>query len=332
MIQFDKIRRLHIELSTRCNSTCPDCPRNLRGVEILENVDFPLTQLFLQDIVTILPPDFVQQLSIVLVNGNFGDFVAARDALPIIKYLKSCKPSLEIRISTNGSGQPEIWSEMGSLGIEVQFRLDGLSDTHKLYRQNTSWDLIISNAKKFIAAGGKATWAMIFFEHNRHQIEACRQMSEELGFERFLLINNDPGIRNQFPVFTKDRRLSHVVGDYKGPTDFDTIYSLHQKSRENLDQELDYHVDKGPITCKAMTIENDYRGQEIYIAANGDVSPCCWTGFYPAYKTSYSNRQLAQIVKENNALVYGIEHSVQWFNALAETWKIPSVKQGRIKA
>ena len=79
-------------------------------------------------------------------------------------------------------------------------------------------------------------------------------------------------------------------------------------------------------------IENDYRGQEIYIAANGDVSPCCWTGFYPAYKTSYSNRQLAEIVKENNALIYGLEHSVQWFNALAETWKIPSVKQGRIKA
>lgn len=333
MIQYDKIRRLHIELSTRCNSVCPDCPRNLRGVEILENIEYPLTQLYLDDVMKILEPEFVRQLSIVLFNGNLGDFITARDALPIVEYLRSCNPSLEIQVSTNASGQPGIWESLGKMGIEVQFRLDGLADTHALYRQNTNWDLIISNAKKFIAAGGNATWAMIVFDHNRHQIEACRQMSQALGFRRFWLLDNDPGVRNQFPVFTRDKRLSHVVGDYQGPTNFDAVYKNYQESQENVDRELAYGTDRRMIKCQTMTIENNHRGQEIYITANGEIYPCCWTGFYPKYHTgTYTKKQLFDIVSENNALIYGLEHSIKWFDKLVETWKIPTVQQGRIKA
>lgn len=333
MIQYDKIRRLHIELSTRCNSVCPDCPRNLRGVEILENIEYPLTQLYLDDVMKILEPEFVRQLSIVLFNGNLGDFITARDALPIVEYLRSCNPSLEIQVSTNASGQPDIWETLGKMGIEVQFRLDGLADTHVLYRQNTSWDLIIANAKKFIAAGGSAIWAMIVFDHNRHQIESCRQISQDLGFAEFRLIDLEIGKRNVFPVFTRDKRLSHVVGDYQGPTDFNEIYENFQNSAVDLLGELDRLVTHRKISCKTMTINNSYLGQEIYITANGEIYPCCWTGFYPKYHArTYTNKQLFDIVSENNALVHGLEHSIKWFNKLVETWSIPTVQQGRILA
>lgn len=333
MIQFDKIRRLHIELSTRCNSSCPDCPRNLRGVEIFDDVCFPLTQLSLDDIKKILPPAFINQLNIILFNGNYGDFITARDGCEIIEYLKSCKSSLEIQISTNASARPDIWETLGRLGIQVQFRLDGLKDTHHLYRQNTNWDLILSNAKKFISAGGFAVWAMIIFDHNRHQIDACRQLSMDMGFREFFLVDHLAGVRNKFPVFTRDKKLAHVVGDYQGPIDFDTIHTNYLHQQTNYASALDYVTNHSSITCKTMTIENEHRGQEIYLCANGEVYPCCWTGFYPKMNPAdYTNQQLLKIIKENNALEYGLEHAVKWFTAVSESWSIPSVKQGRIMA
>ena len=333
MIQFDKIRRLHIELSTRCNSTCPDCPRNLRGVEILDDVCFPVAQLHLDDIKKILSCNFVRQLNMVLFNGNYGDFITARDGYQIVQYLKSCNPDLEIQISTNASAQPDIWSKLGRLGIEVQFRLDGLKDTHHLYRQNTDWDLILANAANFIAAGGRAVWAMIAFDHNRHQIDACRQLSQDMGFHEFFLVDHPVGVRNAFPVFTRDKKLSHVVGKYQGPTDFDEVHGQYLDSVDHPDRELDYTVDRRKITCKTMTINNEQQGQEIYICANGEVYPCCWTGFYPRMNNSgYTNQQLRKIVKENNAIVHGLEHAVQWFSKITESWSISTVKQGRIMA
>lgn len=333
MIEFNKIRRLHIELSTRCNSVCPDCPRNLRGVEIFDDVCFPSTQLYLDDIKKLLPPDFIKQLNFVLFNGNYGDFITARDGCKIVQYLKECKPSLQIQISTNASARPDIWETLGDLGIEVKFRLDGLKDTHYLYRQNTDWDLILSNAKKFIGAGGHAVWAMIAFEHNRHQIDACRQLSKRLGFHDFFVIDNPAGMRNQFPVFTRDKRLSHVVGDYRGPKDFDRVHNMHLDSLDNPDRELDYVVNRNQITCKTMSIESEQQGQEIYICANGEIYPCCWTGFYPKMNLlGYTNLQLRTLIKENNALEHGLKHAVQWFIGITESWNIPSVQQGRIMA
>lgn len=333
MLQFDKIRRLHIELSTRCNSICPDCPRNLRGVEILDDVCFPLTQLRLNDIKKILPPSFVNQLNIILFNGNYGDFITAQDGCEIVQYLKSCKPRLEIQISTNASARPDIWETLGTLKIQVQFRLDGLKDTHHLYRQNTDWDLILANAHKFISSGGHAVWAMIVFQHNRHQIDACRQLSIDMGFQEFWLIDHPAGVRNEFPVFTRDKKFAYVVGDYQGPLEFDKVHADYLDQLANPARELKYVIDHPKITCKTMTIESEHQGQEIYLCANGEVYPCCWTGFYPKMnRAEYTNQQLREIVKENNALEHGLEHAVKWFTKLSESWSIPTVRQGRILA
>lgn len=333
MIQYHKIRRVRIELSTRCNSTCPDCPRNLRGVEILDNVGFPVTQLYLDDIKKILPPDFIQQLNIVSIDGNFGDFVTARDCLEIVQYLVSAKQQLRIEISTNGSARPDIWTSLGELGknVHVWFRLDGMADTHQMYRQNTNWNSILKSANKFIAAGGTATWAMIVFDHNRHQIDQCRVLSQRLGFHHFELIDNPPGVRNSFPVFHKDRSFSHAVGTYDGTKEFSEILSRHLGSIEHPENELRYVKDHKKISCRTMTIEDEFHGQEIYISADGDVFPCCWTAYYPRYKSSrYSNTQLLPLMKENNALIYPIKHAVEWFESIAVTWRIPTVKEGRI--
>ena len=40
--------------------------------------------------------------------------------------------------------------------------------------------------------------------------------------------------------------------------------------------------------------------------------------------------QLRPIIKNNNALEYGIEHAVEWFNQIEESWNQDSVAQGKI--
>ena len=86
-------------------------------------------------------------------------------------------------ISTNGSaGTRNFWERLGKTKAIVTFGIDGLEDTHHLYRQNTVWSRIIKNAGIFIAAGGTASWQFIEFDHNKHQISLCRELSKKLGF------------------------------------------------------------------------------------------------------------------------------------------------------
>ena len=47
MITYQDIKHVHLEISTRCNAACPDCPRNLRGVDVVEG--YPLHDMRLDE-------------------------------------------------------------------------------------------------------------------------------------------------------------------------------------------------------------------------------------------------------------------------------------------
>ena len=319
MIDYKSIRKVHLEISTRCNAACPDCLRNFRGVNVIDN--YPLMDMSLATAQKIFSISFLNQLDRIFINGNYGDFVTAADGVEIVEYFLSVNPKLEIMISTNASAKSNIWQKLGALGVTVWFRLDGLKDTHHLYRQNTDYDLILDNASKFIAAGGTAVWAMIIFDHNRHQISACRELSKTLGFKQFQLV--DTG-RNTMPVFNSKKELTHVIGDYRGSVNFDEILIKHNKSTSTsiIKQYTDSNKQ---ISCYSKN------NSEIYIAVNGEVYPCCWLGFYPMREpNSIMNLQLAPLVFKNNALDFGIESAIEWFNGIEQTWKNQSVAEGRL--
>ena len=48
------------------------------------------------------------------------------------------------------------------------FAVDGLADTHSIYRVRTNWDKIIENIKAFTNNAGRARVIMTVFEHNKH--------------------------------------------------------------------------------------------------------------------------------------------------------------------
>jgi MoaA/NifB/PqqE/SkfB family radical SAM enzyme len=329
MINYADIRQVHLEISTRCNAACPDCPRNLRGVDVIDS--YPVTDMSLTEFQQIFPQEFLKQLTIFLINGNHGDFITAADGLKIVEYIRQCNPDVFIDISTNASGKPKIWEPLAAVGVTVQFRLDGLADTHHLYRQNTDFDLIISNAKKFIAASknhprSRAHWVMIPFDHNRHQIAECRKLSQDLGFHKFEIC--DAG-RNIMPVFDSKRNFSHVIGNYTESINFADVHEQYLSYITNTEVELaKLETMSTAIRCPAKL------NQEIYVSANGEVYPCCWLGFYPNYgdKTRPLNHQLRPLIFKNNALEHGLESTIEWFSGVEQSWNIPTVQSGRIHA
>lgn len=333
MIDYKNIKSVHLEISTRCNAACPMCPRNSFGYD--EDLGYPVTDISLAQIKRIFTTDFVKQLNYILINGNFGDFITAKDNLDIVEYFVLYNPSIRIEISTNASGgKPGLWEKLGSISnVTVGFALDGLEDTHAIYRRNTNWRTVITNAKKFIAAGGSASWRMINFEHNRHQIDACRQMSRELGFKKFDLLDDG---RDSGPVYDKQGNLVYHIGNLPSMVNFEypkkvETWKEWSKPGDLPEIRLNYYKItpvKKQVNCQAK--EN----KQIYVTATGEVYPCCWLGFYPKleYKHPWQrdNMFLQNMVKNNNALEVGLENAIVWLNEVEQSWTKSSYLEGRL--
>jgi len=303
------IKTIHLEISTRCNAACPGCPRNLCGVDVVD--DYPQHDMSLNEARTIFQPDFLKRLDNILINGNLGDFVTAQDGMKIVEYFLEQNPNLHISISTNASARPDIWSRLGQLGITVLFCIDGLKDTHNLYRQQTNWDMIIKNAKKFISAGGYAVWKMILFDHNQHQVKQCQELSKQLGFKTFRLVDHQ---RNAFPVFTQKKIFSHDIGEHTQTRTWNNKFQNWQECREN--DKIDPVVEPKKINCQVQTAKS------LYISATGEIYPCCWLGFYPRQMIHLGNSGIKKLLPENNnANQIGIEQSMSWFDRVEQSWQ-----------
>lgn len=340
MLKLDHIKRVHVELTTRCNARCPMCPRNYRGSDY--NSGYPITELSFADFKKIFTPEFLTQLRPAAVpndgfrhrrferfgisfNGNLGDFAAARDSVEIVEYV--VENQVEVTVCTNGGlRNPAWWRRLALSGVEIGFALDGLEDTHHMYRQDIVWSRVIENAQAFIDAGGQAVWRFIPFDHNRHQEQACRELAQKMGFVRFENIYDG---RDRGPVFDRDGKFSHYIGDRRAsesqePQDIRPLLENHVTWFKPETVKNDKDVPNVEINCLHKT------RQEIYVAADGSVYPCCFLGFYPGSMQHPGNIQVIPLVKENNALEYSLEHCLMWFEKIEQSWQEKSIREGRI--
>jgi sulfatase maturation enzyme AslB (radical SAM superfamily) len=324
MIEYAGIRDVHLEISTFCNAACPQCPRNFNGYP--HNDGYPELNLTLDNARCIFSKEFLQQLTKININGNFGDLVMNPESADIVEYFANENKNLKITISTNGGARNrDFWQRLARTGAHVYFCLDGLEDTHHLYRQNTVWSTVIKNAQTFIEAGGHATWKMIEFKHNQHQITDCRVLANQLGFRQFQLV--DQG-RDTGPVYDKNGNLTHVLGDYQGETEFRVVFHDWRSEPQDIkNYKLGKTVTK--ITCDTIT------HRSIYVAANGDIFPCCYLGLYPrtfghGTYSEAANAQIAPLMRENNALEFPLDHCLKWFKSVEESWKKREHSEGRL--
>jgi len=294
--------------------------RNYRGYA--HNSGYPLTELFLADIQKIFSIDFLKQINNIRFNGNLGDFSNAKDALEIVDFFIRYS-NANIIIETNGSvREPQWWAQLAHERITVFFGIDGLDDTHSLYRKNTDWNKIIDNAKGLINNNGNAVWKFIPFKHNQHQLDVCKELADKIGFKEFVIY--DQG-RNQGPVYSRTGKFEYWLGDPWSDTPPLVESLLHSHytwfdSSNGTNLKIDESTE---LNC--ISINN----KEIYLAADGSVYPCCFTGFFPKNMHHPGNSQIEPYIKNNNALNYSLEECIQWFLDLKKLWDLPDIKSGK---
>jgi len=289
MKNWNDVKKLHIEISSKCNAVCPMCPRYPTSSYYVHpfiqddwmwNIDTVKQRLPAQDLVGIT--DY-------LINGNIGDFIMNSDAIKIVQYLNNCSPLAGILINTNGSARnAEWWRSLASIpNVVVNFALDGLEDTHTLYRRNTNWSKIINNAKTFIEAGGCADWTMIVFEHNKHQIDECRSLSKSLGFKSFQYRNSD---RTNTVAVDKTGLFGYPVisPDLNIPKKKYIQLLIMEQDLKNLNKGIQTPAPKAPDTKPLPNLETcqSISSKSIYIGSDWAVMPCCFFGGLTVVKQS----------------------------------------------
>ena len=94
-------------------------------------------------------------------------------------------------MNTNaGARDVEWWTKLaqviGRKGTVI-FSVDGLENTNLIYTDKMSrWDFVERNMKAFIAAGGRARWDYLIFEHSECDVERAEQLVKEWGVEKFM--------------------------------------------------------------------------------------------------------------------------------------------------
>ncbi len=268
-ITVDSINHINAELSNYCNAACPMCAR----FDAEQNLVKEITNnhhTTLDDIKNKIGDRVLKNLHIFRSCGNVGDGTMNPECEQIFEYVKSVNSTADLSINTNGGARnTDFYKELAKIGVRVIFSIDGLEDTNHLYRRNVKWDKMFENVKSFLDAGGVAYWDFLVFKHNQHQVETAEKLSKQLGF---VLFNKKTTTR--WDDFDKDgnwlERNEIKIGDY-------ALEKPEDKIVQDVDNERDVKV-QNVTTKKILCNSFANKNVEIFLHANGNVSPCCWLG------------------------------------------------------
>ena len=341
MYNYENIKTIHLENTQNCQASCPMCDRNQNGGDLNPHIN--LSELTLEDAKRIFEPEFIAQLKTMYMCGNLGDPIVARDTLKIFKYFREHNPNMWLSMNTNAGARDEAWwSELaqifGRMGTVI-FSVDGLRDTNHIYRQGVSWDNVERAMKSFIAAGGRARWDFLIFEHNQHQVEQAEELSKAMGFERFQAKKT-----GRFVTAKSEKKESHQAVNRKGEktTELkkpDAKYQNKALTKQDMLIEqygsMDAYYDVAPINCKVKDEGS------LFITAEGLAMPCCWTAGR-MYKWWHKDPKVEQVWNfidaaggkdAVNAKKHGLRAVFETgiFDSIEKSWNIKGCSNGKLK-
>ena len=171
---------------------------------------------------------------------------------------------------------------------------------------------IINNASAFIHVGGDARWDMLVFAHNEHQVDDCEKMSKQLGFKGFSIKHTTRFKDGKFDVLDDNYNITHTL--LPSSKSLEMIEPAKQAMQEILPT----------ITCKAK------QDNQMYISANGNVSPCCWLDLewipqHSAQRIDY----MVKIGKFPNLHKQSLKEifDSNFFNKISSCWTSTGIKE-----
>ncbi len=291
----------HIEPTSKCTLECPLCDRTW-FYETFKKRN--LHEINIEHLVKFVGPN--AQISMC---GNNGDPIYHSKFHQLCKKLKDNNCALHIH--TNGSAKTKAWwSKLNKILNKddcITFAIDGLEDTNHLYRKNAKWNSIMNAIESLKERKFKMVWQFIPFKHNQHQILAAGQLSKELGFDEFKLLQSD-----------------RWLGKTELMPDREFVDSYYEHQEEVLISPK-YSTDMEPYCIK-----NNEPSNQLYIDAEGDFYPCCWIGTYRyKFKHIFSPKQNKFNIKDStlngilqNTKVKDFFESTKQFTSAHECCKI----------
>ena len=340
MYNYQDIKTIHLEITQKCQAACPMCDRNQNGGDLNPHIN--LDELSLLDCKDIFSPTFIKQLNKMYMCGNLGDPISARDTLEVFEYFRSHNPDMQLSMNTNAGARDSEWWEslakvLGKNGYVI-FSVDGLEETNHMYRQNVQWDKVENAMKSFVGAGGRARWDYLIFEHNQHQVDEARKLSEEIGFESFVAKKT-----GRFITANSKKKEKHQAVNRKGQqtTELkkpDTKYQNKALTKQDALIEkygsMDAYYDVAPINCKVA------EEKSLFVTAEGLALPCCWTAGR-MYKWWHKDPKVEQIWnyidavggKEMLDAKQGLQQVFETgiFDDIANSWNISGCNNGKLK-
>ena len=270
MFSFNELKTIHVELTSRCQASCPMCARNYHGGQ--ENPNLILSEITFEEFKHIFDETVLTQIDYIYFCGNYGDPIISNHLIDIVEYCNLVNSNIRLEIHTNGSARTlEWWKELARKLPKnhcVHFALDGLEDTHHIYRVGTNFDNIINNATAFIQAGGIATWVYLSFKHNEHQVEKAKQLAYSLGFNKFN--HKTTGRFLEKPSYNVLDQKDNIVYNIEPTTDRDLVFI-----RPEVIKNYKKIFANSAIECKVQ------KEKSIYVDSQKHIWPCCWTGALP---------------------------------------------------
>ena len=357
MYNISSIKKLQIELTTKCNASCPVCSRNYSGGEVIEGLNNDT--LSLTDIKQMFPVEILHNLRRINYCGNLGDAGFVKELPEILQYFQTMSNhDLIQHVRTNaGMRSTDFWHDLGTFFYNtnkeipdyplskagVVFSVDGLEDTNHIYRRGVMWDKVISNMTAYSEAGGYAIWEWLIFDHNKHQVEEAKLLAKKLGFG--FSVKKPLGFYESNPfIEVFDKTGQHEYNIY--PVDYSSEKVNVPSGKKisikpianipKLSDEVNNWSIVTPISCESLQYPED---QAIFVTASGHLLPCCYLGGALVERVnSFSRHQFKHLINEVGLDKFNIKkHSMidilqsKYFTSFfIDSWNKKSASDGKL--